>query len=141
MPTAKATVCSGTMFSAKKSLSNLEQLVMRIVWQRGSATSEDVRQALARHHFMKESTCRTILRRLEEKGYVSHRVEGRTNIYVGVEPPSNVAARAVRHIIDRFCNGSVEQLLVGMVDSEVIDSRELKDLVAKIARRKRRKGD
>jgi len=90
---------------------------------------------------MKESTCRTVLRRLEEKGYVSHRVEGRTNIYTVFEPPTNMAARAVRQIIDRFCNGSVERLLAGMVDSEVIDSRELKDLAAKIARAKARKGD
>jgi len=136
-----ATFCSGTMFSVKKSLSNLEQLVMRVVWERGSASSEDVREALSKHHFMKESTCRTILRRLEEKGYVSHRVEGRTNIYQGVELPGNVAAKAVRHIIDRFCGGSVEQLLVGMVESEVIDKDELKDLARKIARRKTGKGD
>jgi predicted transcriptional regulator len=131
------------MISGQKSLSNLEQLVMRVLWQRGSATAEEIREALLKRHFMKESTCRTILRRLEEKGYVSHRVEGRTNIYAGVEAPSNVAARAVQHIIDRFCNGSVEQLLVGMVDAEVIDDRELKDLAAKISRRKSKslKGD
>ena len=114
---------------------------MAVVWERGSATSEDVRQALAKHHFMKESTCRTILRRLEDKGYVSHCVEGRTNVYTGREPSTNVAAKAVRHIIDRFCGGSVEQLLVGMVESEVIDKQELKDLAQRIARRKARKGD
>jgi predicted transcriptional regulator len=129
------------MNSSKKPLSNLEQMVMRVVWQRGSATAEEVRETLAKRHFMKESTCRTVLKRLEEKGYVSHRVEGRTNIYTGVEPPSNVAVRAVRQIIDRFCNGSVERLLSGMVDSDVIDSRELKVLAAKIARAKTRKGD
>jgi predicted transcriptional regulator len=129
------------MRSSKPSLSNLEQLVMRVLWQRGPATAEDVRQALTKKHFMKESTCRTILRRLEEKGYVSHRVEGRTNIYAGIEPASNIAVRAVRHIIDRFCNGSVEQLLVGLVDGEVIDKGELRDLAAKIARRKNTKGD
>jgi BlaI family penicillinase repressor len=129
------------MNSSQKPLSNLEQIVMRIVWQRGAVSAEEVREALAKRHFMKESTCRTVLKRLEEKGYVSHRVEGRTNIYSGVEPPSNVAARAVRQIIDRFCNGSVERLLSGMVDTEVIDSRELKDLAAKIARARARKGD
>lgn len=129
------------MFSAKRPLSNLEQLVMRVLWDRGPASSEEVRQTLSKRHFMKESTARTILRRLEEKGYVSHRVEGRTNIYVGVEPSSNVAAKAVRNIIDRFCGGSVEQLLVGMVESEVIDSGELKDLAQKIARRKKTKGE
>src|SRR5215469_5119150 len=129
------------MHSSKKPLSNLEQMVMRVVWQRRSATAEEVREALAKRHFMKESTCRTVLKRLEEKGYVSHRVESRTNIYTGVEPPSNVTVKAIRQIIDRFCNGSVERLLTGMVDSEVIDSRELKDLAAKIARAKARKGD
>jgi BlaI family penicillinase repressor len=129
------------MFSAKRPLSNLEQLVMRVLWDRGPASAEEVRAALSKRHFMKESTARTILARLEAKGYVSHRVEGRTNIYVGVEPPSRVAAKAVRQIIDRVCGGSVEQLLVGMVDSEVIDSGELADLARKIARRKKSRGE
>ena len=64
------------MFGGRKSLSNLEHLVMDVLWERGSATSEDVRTALAKRHFMKESTARTILSRLEDKGYVRHRVEG-----------------------------------------------------------------
>jgi len=61
------------MFSGRKTLSNLEQLVMDVVWERGEVTAEEVRQTLADRHFMKESTARTILRRLEEKGYVDHR--------------------------------------------------------------------
>ena len=124
------------MFGGRKSLSNLEHLVMDVLWARGSATSEDVRTALAKRHFMKESTARTILRRLEDKGYVRHRVDGRTNVYDGIEQPSNVAAKAVRNIIDRLCNGSVEQLLIGMVDNEVIDKRDLENLARKIAKRK-----
>ena len=129
------------MFTGKKSLSNLEHLVMDVLWVRGPSTAEDVRAALTKRHFMKESTTRTILRRLEDKGYVRHRVDGRTNIYVGIEQPANVAAKAVRHIIDRFCDGSVEQLLVGMVDNEVIDKRDLESLARKIAKRKAGKGD
>jgi predicted transcriptional regulator len=129
------------MFSTKKPLSDLEQLVMRTIWNMGSASAEQVREALAKRHFMKESTTRTILRRLEDKGYVNHHVDGRTHIYAGIEPPSNVAAKAVRAIIDRFCGGSVEELLVGMVDSDVIDRSELEALARKIARRKRSKGE
>src|SRR5262249_47465398 len=131
-----ATVCSATMFSGRKSLSNLEHLVMNVVWERGETTAEEVRQALADRHFMKESTARTILRRLEEKGYVEHRVEGRRNVYAGCEPAQGAAAKAVRQIIDRLCGGSVEQLLVGMIDQEMIDHRELAALARKIARRK-----
>jgi len=124
------------MFGGRNSLSNLEHLVMDVLWERGSATSEDVRTALAKRHFMKESTARTILSRLEDKGYVRHRLEGRTNVYVGIQQPANVAAKAVRQIIDRLCDGSVEQLLVGMVDNEVIDKKDLANLARKIAKRK-----
>ena len=129
------------MFRGRKSLSNLEHLVMDVLWERGPSTSEDVRAALAKRHFMKESTARTILRRLEDKGFVRHRVDGRTNVYVGIQQPANVAAKAVRQIIDRLCDGSVEQLLVGMVDNEVIDKRDLANLARKIANRKAVKGD
>jgi predicted transcriptional regulator len=83
-------------------------------------------------HPMKESTVRTILKRLEEKGYAGHIVDGRTNVYNGTDEPGNVAARAVRQIIDRFCGGSVEQLLVGMVANDVIKQDELQRLVQRI---------
>ena len=89
---------------------------------------------------MKESTVRTVLTRLEEKGYLKHHVEGRTNVYAGVEAPQNVAAKAVRQIIERFCGGSVEQLLVGMVNNDVVDEQELQRLAQRIARRKNREG-
>jgi predicted transcriptional regulator len=55
---------------------------------------------------------------------------------VGIQQPANVAAKAVRQIIDRLCDGSVEQLLVGMVDNEVIDKKDLAILARKIAKRK-----
>jgi len=125
---------------ARKPLSELEHLVMSVVWTRASVTAEDVRLALAGQHPMKESTVRTILTRLEEKGYLKHEVAGRTNVYAGVEAPQNVAAKAVRQIIERFCGGSVEQLLVGMVNNDVVDEQELQRLAQRIARRKNREG-
>jgi predicted transcriptional regulator len=84
---------------------------------------------------MKDSTIRTVLRRLEEKGYVRHEVEGRTFIYKAVDRRQNVAARAVKNIIDRFCGGSAEELVLGMVDNEVLDHRQLERLARKIAER------
>ena len=112
---------------------------MDVIWKRSSATAEEVREALAERHPMKDSTARTVLKRLEEKGYLDHRVEGRTNIYRGLTKPQHVAVRAVRQIIDRFCEGSIEQLLVGMVDGQVLDEQELQRLTKKIVRLKSRK--
>ena len=126
------------MFSSRKPLSALEHLVMDFLWTGDSATSEQVREALAARHPMKESTVRTILKRLEEKGYVSHKVQGRTYVYRGMDAPQNIAAKAVRQIIERLCGGSVEALLVGMVNNEVVDERELQRLAQRIARRKSR---
>jgi len=112
---------------------------MDVIWKRSSATAEDVREALAERHPMKDSTARTVLKRLEEKGYLAHQVDGRTNVYRGLTAPQNVAVRAVRQIIDRFCGGSLEKLLVGMVDDQVLDEQELQRLANRIARLKSRK--
>ena len=70
---------------------------------------------------------------MESKGYLSHAVDGRTYRYSAVDPGKNVAAQAVHKIVERFCNGSMEELLVGMVDNEVIESRELERLARRIA--------
>lgn len=122
-----------------KNLGEVEQLVMDYVWARGPSTAEACREALAPKRPMKDSTVRTILRRLEEKGYVTHETSGRTYVYRATEPRESVAVRAVKHIVDRFCGGSVEQLLAGMVKNEVLDRRELEKLARKIARRKEEK--
>jgi BlaI family transcriptional regulator, penicillinase repressor len=116
-----------------RNLGEVEQLVMDYVWTNGPCTAEACRESLADSRPMKESTIRTILRRLEAKGYVSHTLEGRTFIYRAAEARENVAVRAVKHIIDRFCDGSAEQLLIGMVDNDVLDRKDFERLARKIA--------
>ena len=119
-----------------KGLGEVEQTVMDYVWAHGPCSAESCREALAPTRPMKESTVRTILSRLEQKGFVSHQVEGRTYIYRAAEARQNVAVRAVKSIIDRFCGGSAEELVVGMVDHAVIDREQLERLARKIAEQK-----
>ena len=115
-------------------LSNLEREVMQLIWAGGPLTAEFVRERLGRR--LKESTVRTVLRRLEEKGYVRHTVNGRTYVYQATHPRGKVAAKAVQRIIDLLCNGSVEEVLVGMVDSAMVDQRQLRTLADKVAKAK-----
>ena len=127
-----------------KNLGEVEQLVMDYIWTHGPSSSEACREALASSRPMKDSTIRTVLRRLEEKGYLTHEIEGRTFIYKASDARQNVAVRAVKGIIDRFCGGSAEQLVLGMVDNAVLDRKQLERLAARIAekqdcRRERRK--
>jgi predicted transcriptional regulator len=123
----------------RKPLSELEHLVMQYLWSSGPSSAERVREGLEGRHPMKDATVRTILRRLEEKGYASHREEGRTYIYSGLEQPENVAMRAIRQIADRFWGGSVQALVAGMVEQEAIDPRELRELARKLERQQERK--
>jgi BlaI family transcriptional regulator, penicillinase repressor len=111
-------------------LGELERDVLLIVWRRGSATADQVREDLGRP--LKDSTVRTVLRRLEEKGYLAHSLDDRTFVYRPAESRQRVAGRAVKRIVDWFCEGSVETLLVGMVDSKVLDRAELQRLAERI---------
>ncbi len=112
-------------------LGELERSILLIIWRKGTLTAEQVREELGRP--LKDSTIRTVLRRLEEKGYLAHTVQDRTFVYRPAESRQRVAGRAVKRIVDWFCAGSVEALLVGMVDSKVLDRNELQRLAERIA--------
>jgi BlaI family penicillinase repressor len=98
---------------------------MRVVWDKGPSSVEAVHQTVSHNRDLKETTIRTLLRRLEQKGYLRHESDGRAYIYRAVEPARSLAARAVRQIIDRFCQGSVEELVSGMVEAKVMSKDEM----------------
>jgi predicted transcriptional regulator len=112
-------------------LGGLQRDIFAIVLRLGAVTADQVRQELDRP--LKDSTVRTVLRRLEEKGYLEHSVDNRTFRYHPAESRQRMAGRAVKRIVDSFCEGSVEALLVGMVDTKVLDRAELQRLAARIA--------
>jgi len=116
-----------------RALGELEQLLMEFIWSKGPSTADACRAALLPARSLRDSTVRTVLRRLEEKGLLKHRVEGRTFFYEATQPRRHFAARAVQNIIERFCGGSVEQLLVGMVENQVLREKDLEQLARRIA--------
>ena len=121
----------------RQPLTDLENEVMQAVWDGGPSSVDAVHRVVSRTRRLKEATVRTLLRRLEEKGYLEHDAEGRAYVSRAVEQPRNLAARAVRQIIDRFCRGSVEELVTGMVDANVLSQPEL-DALESLVRERRR---
>jgi BlaI family penicillinase repressor len=115
-------------------LGELEREVMQLVWSGGEVTAEAIREQLDRKP--KESTVRTVLRRLEDKGYVTHTVSGRTFVFRAAASRQDVAARAVKHIVDWFCNGSLEEVLVGMADARMLDAQTLEQLAKRVEKAK-----
>jgi len=126
--------------TVKAPLTDLESEVMRVVWSGEPCSVEAVHRRVSRNRDLKETTVRTLLRRLERKGYLIHESEGRAYLYRSTESSKGLAARAVRQIIDRFCEGSVEELITGMIDTSALSNDEmdrLEELVRTYRRRKK----
>ena len=123
----------------KAPLTELENEVMQVVWNKGPCPVEAVHQVVSRKRNLKETSVRTILRRLEQKGYLRHEEKGRAYVYRATETARSLAARAVRQIIDRLCKGSVEELVSGMVEARVLSKDEMERLEGFV--RGHRRGD
>jgi predicted transcriptional regulator len=117
-------------------LTDLQQAILDFIWTAGAATADQMREALQPKHPLKDSSVRTLLRRLEARGFVRHRMNGRVYLYEAAVPSQGVAARAVRQIIERLCAGSVEQFLTGMVDEKVLSAAQIERLARKVRNRK-----
>jgi BlaI family penicillinase repressor len=116
-------------------LGDLEHEILTILWAGAEMTAVGVRRKVARE--LKDATIRTVLRRLEDKGYVVHTVESGTFLYRPAESPDSAAADAVKGILDRFCGGSIERALQALVDAALVEPRELVAIAGRLRRRAR----
>ena len=130
------TVCNVTLRNVHRPLTELQQAIVDFVWTSGPATSEQVREGLAPAYKLKDSTIRTLLRRLEERGYLRHTVDGKVFVYAAAVQPRSVAARSVQQLIERFWSGSAEQFLAGMVDEKVLSAAQIRKLARQVKDRK-----
>ncbi|MEJ1963760.1 MAG: BlaI/MecI/CopY family transcriptional regulator [Gammaproteobacteria bacterium] len=116
-------------------LGDLEHEILTILWAGGEMAAAEVRRKVARK--LKDATIRTVLRRLEEKGYVTHTVEAGTFLYRPAESADSAAADAVKGILDRFCGGSIERALQALVDAALIEPKQLAAIAGRLKRRTR----
>jgi predicted transcriptional regulator len=104
-------------------LSGAEREVMEIVWDRGEVTAREAKDALTRE--LARNTVRTLLERMEEKGWVTHREVGRTYVYRAARPREESIGRKVREIVDNICGGSPETLVAALLDYRGLRPGEL----------------
>jgi BlaI family transcriptional regulator, penicillinase repressor len=121
---------------SNRQLTDLQQAIVDFIWKAGPSTAEQIREGLAPKHELKDSTIRTLLRRLEDRDYLSHTVDGKVFVYRASMPPRSLAARSVQQIIERFWSGSAEQFLAGMVDEKVLTAAQIRKLASKVKGRK-----
>jgi predicted transcriptional regulator len=107
-------------------LSPAQREIMEIVWERGEATANEVRRVLSKTRKVARNTVRTLLERMEGKGWLKHRVEGRTFLYTAARPRQEAVGRKVREIVETVCGGSPETLVAALLDYRGLRPDELK---------------
>jgi predicted transcriptional regulator len=100
--------------------------VMQVLWGRGPATVAEVRAAL--EDVMAYTTVLTVLRRLEEKGFVGHEEEGRAHRYHPLIEPAAARSSALERLTQKLFSGSRELLLTHLVSQERLSPREIRRL-------------
>jgi BlaI family transcriptional regulator, penicillinase repressor len=107
-----------------ESLSLAQNEIMEIVWERGEVAASEVRERLANGRELARETVRTVLQRMEEKGWLKHRVVGRTFFYSAVVPRDATAGQKVIELIDKVCGGSPERLMTALLDYRGLSTLE-----------------
>jgi predicted transcriptional regulator len=114
--------------------------IMDIVWERGEVSASDVRRALSRTRAVARNTVRTLLERMEEKGWITHREEGRTFLYSAAQPRHATIGQKVREVVETVCGGSAEALVTALLDYHGLNSGELERIRQMLAQAKATKG-
>ncbi len=95
-------------------LSRRERQIMDILYQRGRASANDVRDAMP--DAPSYSAVRAMLRVLEEKGHIKHQEEGMKYVFAPVVAAGKAKRSAVKHVMDTFFQGSAEQIVAALLD-------------------------
>ena len=109
-------------------LTDAEARVMSVLWERGTGTVAEVVDGLRRKRAVAYSTVQTILRILEEKGYVAHEKVARAFIYRPRVDERQARRRALRHLARRLFNGSSSLMVLNVLEDEALDPSERKRL-------------
>lgn len=106
-------------------VSEAETEMLRILWDLGKATVQAVCDALPPKRDITYATVHTLLRRLEEKGYIDHTLKGKANVYFPVVQREKVMKRSVSDFVDRMFGGDPVSLMHFMAQHGKITSRDI----------------
>jgi BlaI family transcriptional regulator, penicillinase repressor len=107
-------------------LTELQLAILHVLWGRGEATSRQVREALMPSRSLALTTVATLLSRLEKKGVLDHRRQGRAHVFRPTVTQIDVRRNMVRELADNLFEGKASQLMGHLLLSGNLDSEELR---------------
>jgi predicted transcriptional regulator len=105
-----------------------ETEILRLVWQLDQATVQDVCNKLPAKRKIAYATVQTLLRRLEKKGYLKHRIRGKAHVFFAAVKSENVIKRSVNDFLDRLFGGDPVPLMQYLAEHGKIDASDIKKL-------------
>jgi predicted transcriptional regulator len=111
-----------------RAMSPAETEILRLVWQRGAATVQQIQAALPANRRVNYKTVQTLLRRLEEKGYLMHKTEGKAHIFCPAVKREAVVRRTVLDFLDRLFGGDPKPLMQFLAREGHIDAQDIEEL-------------
>lgn len=121
-------------------LSPAQREIMEIVWECGEVAANEVRRVLSQTRKVARNTVRTLLERMEDKGWLTHRAEGRTFLYTAARPRHDSIGQKVHEIVETVCGGSPETLVMALLDYRGLKPDELKRIRQLLDRARPAKG-
>lgn len=132
------------MDMGKKSIDDLGELqraVMETVWELGEATVHQVRDRLRRKKRPAYTTILSSMQKLEKSGWLRHRAEGRSYVYVPTRSREEASSHSLRALADRVFRGNRLLLFQHLLEKEDLTEGDLAELRKMIDRRRREKHD
>jgi BlaI family transcriptional regulator, penicillinase repressor len=118
-------------------LGDLQLRIMQVLWDRGQATVADIHQALAADHDLAYTTMATMLRKMEARGLVRHRLAGRSFVYAPAVAADAVTRGMSDHLLERVFEGSLADMVAHLLTSREVSRAELSKIERLIAERKK----
>ena len=120
-------------------LGDLQLRILRVLWRTGEGTVAQVQQHLARDGtVLAYTTVATMLAKMERRGLVTHRVEGRRYVYRPLVSEQEVSERMTSYVLDRLFEGSLSQMVSHLLSRREISAQELDQLERLIRHMRRR---
>ena len=107
-------------------LSRSEKELMELVWDNAESTVLEITQLVNQRRPVARNTVRTLMERMEEKGWLTHRVEGRSYVYCAVVPREESLGQRVLDMVDKACGGNPEKLMMALLEYRGLSEEEAK---------------
>jgi predicted transcriptional regulator len=111
-----------------QAMSPAETEILRLVWQLGQATVQQVCNQLPPKRNIAYKTVQTLLRRLQEKGYLRHKIQGKAYVFFPAVKREDVVKRTVLDFLDRLFAGDPRPLMQFLAEDGRIDTDDIERL-------------